>query len=140
MGIQKIAGEGAGKCAAKIRGPGGSAGEGAAPYSLEGEGAAPYSFPRKAPLTAPSPALPPAPRVFAALFPDPSPAIFWIGPGSVDPRVPGRFAFPGARNPRICSVSRCRKIFPAIFSGLSRSFPEEPPGQTPETATAFSSF
>ena len=27
--------------------------------------------------TAPSPALPPTPRIFAALFPAPSPAIFW---------------------------------------------------------------
>ena len=68
--IQKIAGEGAGKSAAKLRGAGGSA----------GEGAAPHSFPRKAPLAAPSPALPPAPRSFAALFPAPSPAIFWISP------------------------------------------------------------
>ena len=68
--IQKMAGEGAGKNAAKIRGAGGSA----------GEGAAPHSFPRKAPLAAPSPALPSARRIFAALFPAPSPAIFWISP------------------------------------------------------------
>ena len=48
------AGEGAGKSAAKIRGAGGSA----------GEGVAPHSFPRKPALAAPSPALPPAPRIF----------------------------------------------------------------------------
>ena len=45
------------------------------------------------------------------------------------PKVPGRFAFPGARNPRICSISRFGKIFPAIFPGLSRSFPREPPNR-----------
>ena len=56
------------------------------------------------------------------------------------PKVPGRFAFPGARNPRICSISRFGKIIPEIFPGLSRGFPREPPQQTPETATAFSSF
>ena len=59
--IQKMAGEGAGKSAAKVRGAGGSAGKGAAPHSI----------PRKAPLTA----LPPALLIFAALFPAPSPAI-----------------------------------------------------------------
>ena len=47
-----------------------------------------------------------------------------------------RVAFPGARNPRICSISRFGKIFPAIFPGFSSRTPE----QTPETATAFSSF
>ena len=36
------------------------------------------------------------------------------------PKVPGAFAFPGARNPRICSILRFGKIFPAIFPGLSR--------------------
>ena len=71
-----MAGEGAGKSAAKIRGAGGSA----------GEGAAPHSFPRKAPLA--------APRIFAAFFPAPSPAIFWISPFLYS--VAGR---PG-RNPR----------------------------------------
>ena len=35
---------------------------------------------KETPLAAPSPALPPAPRIFAALFPAPSPAIFWIAP------------------------------------------------------------
>ena len=44
------------------------------------EGAAPYSFPRKAPLVAPSPALSPAPRIFLAILPAPSPAIFWFSP------------------------------------------------------------
>ena len=56
------------------------------------------------------------------------------------PKVPGRFAFPGARNPRICSMSPFGKTFPAIFRGLSLSFPPEPPEQNPETATAFSRF
>ena len=45
------------------------------------------------------------------------------------PKFPGRFAFPGARSPRICSISRFGKIFPAIFPGLSRSFPGEPPNR-----------
>ena len=48
------------------------------------------------------------------------------GHGSVDPRFPPRFAFPGARNPRISSTSRLEKIFPAIFRGLSWSSPREP--------------
>ena len=65
-----MAGEGAGKSAAKIRGAGGSAGEGAARGGFLGKGWG----------AAPSPALPPAPRIFAALFPAPSPAIFWIAP------------------------------------------------------------
>ena len=52
------------------------------------------------------------------------------GPGSVDSRLtPSRFAFPGARNPRIYSISRFGKFFPAIFPGLSRSFPREPPNR-----------
>ena len=42
------------------------------------------------------------------------------------PKVRGRFAFPSARNPRICSISRFGNNFPAIFPGLSRSFPREP--------------
>ena len=41
------------------------------------------------------------------------------------PKVSGRFAFPGARNPRICSISRSGKIFPAIFPEFSRNFPAE---------------
>ena len=45
------------------------------------------------------------------------------------PKVPGRFAFPGARNPRIGSISRFGKNFPAIFPGLSWSFPGEPPNR-----------
>ena len=45
------------------------------------------------------------------------------------PKVPGRFAFPGARSPRIYSTSRSRKHFPAISPGLSRSFPREPPNR-----------
>ena len=69
--IQKIAGEGAGKSAANIRG----VLEGVLARVLRGERAQ-----GKAPLEAPSPALPPAPRMFAALFPAPSPAIFWISP------------------------------------------------------------
>ena len=43
------------------------------------------------------------------------------------PKVPGGSAFPGARNPRICSIWRFGKIFPAIFPGLSReNCPENP--------------
>ena len=57
------------------------------------------------------------------------------------PKVPGRFAFPGARNPRICSISRVPGKF---FQQFSPNFPgvflENSPEQTPETATAFSSF
>ena len=45
------------------------------------------------------------------------------------PKVPGRFAFPGAPNPRIRSISRFGKNFPAIFPALSRSFPREPPNR-----------
>ena len=33
-------------------------------------------------------------------------------------KVPSRFAFPGARNLRICSISRFRKNLPAIPPGL----------------------
>ena len=43
------------------------------------------------------------------------------GPGSVDPRFPAGFAFPGARKPRICSICRFGKIFLDILSG---TFPE----------------
>ena len=43
------------------------------------------------------------------------------------PKVPHRFAFPGARNPRICSIWQFGKIIPAIFPGLSRNFPPERP-------------
>ena len=39
------------------------------------------------------------------------------------PKVPGRFAFPSARDPGICSISRFGEIFPAI----SRDFPSETP-------------
>ena len=46
------------------------------------------------------------------------------------PKVPCRFAFPGARNPRIYSISRSGKHFPAIFPGLSRSFPRTDPGNS----------
>ena len=44
--------------------------------------------------------------------------------GQCQPKVPGRSAFPGARNPRIHSISRFGK---KIFQQLSRSFPREPP-------------
>ena len=44
------------------------------------------------------------------------------------PKVPGRFAFTGARNPRIYSISRFGKNA-ATFPGLSRSFPWEPPNR-----------
>ena len=39
-------------------------------------------------------------------------------------KVPGGFAFPGARNPSICSISWFGKLF-----SLSRSFPREPPSR-----------
>ena len=58
-------------------------------------------------------------------------------PRQCGPKVPGRFAFSGARNPRICSNFRdSGKVFPAIFP----EFSSRTPAQTPETATAFSSF
>ena len=56
------------------------------------------------------------------------------------PKVPGRLAFPGARNPSICSIWRFGKIFPAIFPEFSRELSSRTPAKTPETATAFSSF
>ena len=55
---------------------------------------------------------------------------------AVSTQVPGRLAFPGARNPRMCSISRFGKIYPGIFPQLSLRTPE----QIPETATAFLSF
>ena len=60
----------AGESAAKIRGAGGSA----------GEGAAPHSFPRKTPSQHLCQHSSSTPRIFAALFPAPSPAIFWGSP------------------------------------------------------------
>ena len=57
------------------------------------------------------------------------------------PKVPGRFAFPSARNPRICSISRSgKKCFSSNFPGTFPEFSRRTPEQTPETATAFSSF
>ena len=56
------------------------------------------------------------------------------------PKVPGRFAFPGAPNPRIYSISRSQKNFPAIFPELSCSFPCEPPNHSrkqPQTSRVF---
>ena len=49
--------------------------------------------------------------------------------GQCRPKVRGRFAFPSAGNPGICSILRFGKNFPAIFPGLSRSFPREPPSR-----------
>ena len=49
------------------------------------------------------------------------------------PKVPGRFAFPGARNPRICSISRFGKYFPAIsldFLGVFLENPRKDPGNS----------
>ena len=43
------------------------------------------------------------------------------GPGSVDPRFPAGLP--------LGSISRFGKIFPAIFPGLSRTFPPEPPNR-----------
>ena len=50
------------------------------------------------------------------------------------PKVPGRFAFPGARNPRICSISRFGKtvpvIFPRDFPGVFLGNPRTDPGNS----------
>ena len=62
------------------------------------------------------------------------------GPGQCRPKVPGRFAFPSARDPRICSISRFGKIIPAVFPGLSRSFSREPPNASHKQAKPLSSF
>ena len=48
--------------------------------------------------------------------------------------------FPGAQNPRICSSSRCGEKFSSNFRGIFPEFSSGTPEQTPETATAFSSF
>ena len=46
------------------------------------------------------------------------------------PNVPGRFAFPGVRNPRLGSISQFGKLFLAIFPKLSwssrRELPQDP--------------
>ena len=46
------------------------------------------------------------------------------------PKVPGRFAFPSARSPRMCCISRFGNIFPAIFPGLSLGTPRTDPGNS----------
>ena len=51
-------------------------------------------------------------------------------------KVPGRFPFPGARNPRFVAFRDSGNF----FQQSSRDFPLRTPEQTPETATAFSSF
>ena len=43
------------------------------------------------------------------------------------PKVPGRFAFPSARNPRSCSIWQFGTFFLAILPGLPRNFPPELP-------------
>ena len=56
------------------------------------------------------------------------------------PKVPGRFAFPGARNPRICSIWRSGKNFPAIFPEFSRNFPPglpQRPQKQPQPSRVF---
>ena len=53
------------------------------------------------------------------------------------PKVSGRSAFPGARNPSICSISRFGKIFSSNFPGVFPELSCRTPAQTPETATAF---
>ena len=55
------------------------------------------------------------------------------------PKVPGRFAFPGARNPGICSISRFGNNFPAIFPEFSRDFPAELP-QRPRNSHSLLEF
>ena len=42
------------------------------------------------------------------------------------PKVPGRFAFPGALNPRFCSISRFGKIFQQFCWDFPGVFPENP--------------
>ena len=61
------------------------------------------------------------------------------GPGSVDPRFPAGLPFQVPEILEFIAFCDSEQNFPAIFPGLSRSFPWEPE-QTPETATAFSSF
>ena len=49
-------------------------------------------------------------------------------------------AFPSARNPRICSILRVGKFLSSNFPGTFPEFSLGTPEQTPETATAFSTF
>ena len=71
------------------------------------------------PLAAPSPALAPAPRIFAALFPAPSPAIFRIAPFLYS--VAGR---PG-RNPRMYFLWRWHRMRQRVTGiGLGGCVPE----------------
>ena len=56
------------------------------------------------------------------------------------PKVSGRFAFPGARNPRICQHFAIREKFSSNFPAVFPELSCRTPAQTPETATAFSSF
>ena len=53
------------------------------------------------------------------------------------PNVSGRFAFPGARNHRIYSISRFGKNFPAIFLEFSRNFPPELPQRPQKRLSSF---
>ena len=101
---RKIAGEGAGKSAAKIRGAGGA-----------GEGAARGVFRGKESGAAPLPALPPAPRIFAALFPlfpAPSPAIFWGSPFLCSQTVAGHAVPNPCRFHPFCKHPRGLPNFP----------------------------
>ena len=51
------------------------------------------------------------------------------GPGSVDQRFPAGLPFPVPEILEFVAFGASRKIFPAIFPGLSRSFPREPPNR-----------
>ena len=60
----------------------------------------------------------------------------WGGSRQCRPKVPSRFAFPAARNPRIWWPFVIREKFSSNFPGTFSEFSSG----TPETATAFSSF
>ena len=62
------------------------------------------------------------------------------GACGVDPRFPAGLPFPVPEILEFVAFRDSGYFCPAIFLGLSRSFPRKPPEQTAETATAFSSF
>ena len=62
------------------------------------------------------------------------------GPGSVDPRSPAGLPFPVPEIPEFVAFRDSQKSFCSNSPGLSLEFSSGTPKQTPETATAFSSF
>ena len=52
------------------------------------------------------------------------------GPGSVDPRFPAGLPFPVPEILELFAFHDSGNFFPAIFPGLSRSFPREPPNRS----------